>query len=381
MKNYTSSLKNNTSIQKFPLIRNSLAVIIAASLLTACGAQEEEKVEIAARPVNVIELSTQDNLQAFRFSGVIKSHQTANLAFRVPGTIDEILVKEGDVVKKDQVIAKLDPHDYQVSVNELTARLNEAKAAHKLATVELRRTRMAAADNAVASVNLDRAVSGEARAAASVEMLKQSLKKAQDALRYTSLKAPFDGVIGQRFVDEHEQTSPGLSVVSIQQPNNLEAVVDVPEKQIGQFSKGLKGSVVWYQHTDGVPAEVTEVATLPDTLKRTYEVTFKLDAAPENLFPGKAVNVELETKLSSAAGTSTYCLPASAVKSLESQNQVVTVRDQKAVHVPVKVIEVRESDMCVEGALKNGDKVVTAGSNFLKEGQEISVLNTPGARS
>lgn len=365
-------------MQYFNPTQKYLTSLICGLLLVGCGSkQEEQTTKIAARPVNVIELSQQDNMQSLRFSGVVKSHQTANLAFRVPGTIEQIMVKEGDSVKKGDVIAKLDPHDFQVNVNELTARLNEAKAAHKLAEVELRRTRQAAADRAIASVNLDRAVSAEARAAASVQMLQQSLKKAQDSLRYSSLRAPFDGVIGQRFVDEHEQTAPGVSVMSIHQPNSLEAVVDVPERQISQFKKDMQGQVVWFGNEANVPAHVTEIATLPDPLKRTYEVTFKIDQTPKNLFPGKAVNVELTEK----QAANTFCVPSSAVKSLEGQNEIVKVVDMKATHVPVEVVDIRDASMCIDGDIKAGDKVVTAGSNFLKEGESITALNTPGARS
>lgn len=364
-------------MQHFNSTKKYLAILICGALLTGCDSASERTNTATSRPVNVVELSQQDNFQALRFSGVVKSHQTASLAFRVPGTVEEILVNEGDHVKKGQVIAKLDPHDFQVNVNELNARLNEAKAAHKLAKIELHRTRQAAADRAIASVNLDRAVSAQSRAAASVEMLQQSLKKAQDALNYTSLKAPFDGVIGQRFVDEHEQTAPGIPTMSLHQPDSLEVVVDVPEKQIGQFKTKLQGQVVWYGNTEDVQAHVTEIATLPDPLKRTYEVTFKLDQKPENLFPGKAVNVELQAHQEAT----TYCIPASAVKSLDGKNKIVKVVDMKAVHVPVDVIEVRENDICVEGDIQFGDKVVTSGSNFLKEGEEIKTLNTPGARS
>lgn len=362
-------MQNNQSTHTY------LAALICGVLLTGCNNPVETKASLEGRAVNVLQLSQQNNIQSMRFSGVIKSHQRANIAFRVPGTIDEVLVKEGDVVTKNQIIAALDPHDFQVNVNEYKARLYEAEAAHQLSKVELRRTRQAAADNAISSVNLDRAISAEARASASVEMLKQALKKAQDSLYYSKLRAPFDGVIGQRFVEEHEQTAPGVSVVSIHQPTNLDAIVDVPEKQIGNVNKGMEGKVQWYGSDVDIDATATEVATLPDPIKRTYEVTFTLNQAPKNLFPGKAINVEL----TGTGSNSTYCIPPSAVKSLAGENQVVKVIDRKAHHVPVNVIEVRDDAMCVKGKIKNDDYIVTAGSNFLKEGQEITSLNRVGA--
>ncbi|MCC4820996.1 biotin/lipoyl-binding protein, partial [Vibrio lentus] len=90
--------------------------------------------------------------------------------FRVPGTIQKMMVSVGDSVKKGQPLAQLDPHDYQVALEELQARALEAKSAHKLAKSELVRVKQAIADNAIADVNLDRAISGYERSEAAVKV-------------------------------------------------------------------------------------------------------------------------------------------------------------------------------------------------------------------
>lgn len=361
----------------FP-IKTCVSTLALSILLAGCGADATADLPLnQSRPVNVIQLTAQDNLQTLRFSGVIQSHQTADVAFRVPGTIDKILVKEGEQVKAGQIIASLDPHDFQVDVNELSARLEEAKAAHKLAAIELQRTNRASADGAIADINLDRASSAESRALAGVKMLEQSLKKAQDALAYSQLKAPFDGVIGQRYADEYEQTSPHTPILSIHQPAQLEAVVDVPDKQIALIHTGMQASVEWFQQSEPVKAVSTAIATLPDALKRTYPVTFALQENAESLFPGKAVNVSV----SIASQSPTFCLPASAVKSHAGQPQVVKVASGQAWHTPVTVVNQRQDSLCVSGHLSMGDYIVTAGSAFISEGQTLSHLREVGAKS
>ncbi|MEG3027991.1 MAG: efflux RND transporter periplasmic adaptor subunit, partial [Aeromonas sp.] len=217
--------------RQFPL--SPLCVVILGTLLSGCGQDPVSDKAQAPRPVNVITLPEHSASQTLRFSGEIRSHQRAQLAFRVAGTVDTILVKEGDKVSKGEVLARLDPHDFRVQRGEIAAMLKEAKAASRLAAVELKRTRQAVNDKAMASINLDRATSANAQAKARVQTLQQSLAKAEDALGYSELRAPFDGVIGQRFIDEHEQTAPGVPVLSLHQPRILEAVVDVPEQQIG----------------------------------------------------------------------------------------------------------------------------------------------------
>lgn len=347
-----------------------LAILLTCGFtLSGCGSGDDAADKNAGRPVSVIQLSDQNSAQTEQFNGVIEAQQTAELAFRVPGTIEKIFFNEGDRVKKDQVIARLDPHDFQVSVDELNARLNEAKASAKLTQVELRRTRQAVKDHAIAAINLDRAISAQARATAGVNVTAQSLQKAQDALRYSQLKAPFDGVIGQRLIDAHEQTRPGVAIITVHQPNRLKAIVDVPESKINLISKGMPGLVSWYGNTDGVAAVSTEIASVPDRLKRTYEVTFILKPTEKiRAFPGKTVNVQIDL---SATVAKAFCLRPTALKSTAGQMQVVKVVDASAHHVPVQVISQRHNQVCISGELNSGDHVVLAGSQFLKEGDAI----------
>lgn len=93
--------------------------------------------------------------------------------FRVPGTINNIAVKAGDSVVKGQLIAQLDDHDYQVVLQELEAKMLEAQSAHKLAKAELQRVQQAAQDDAIAQVNLDRAISGYERSQSAIKVVKK----------------------------------------------------------------------------------------------------------------------------------------------------------------------------------------------------------------
>ncbi|MGY3943432.1 efflux RND transporter periplasmic adaptor subunit [Aeromonas tecta] len=359
----------------FPL--SSMCVVILGALLSGCGKDPVPDKAEASRPVNVITLPEHSASQTLRFSGEIRSHQRAQLAFRVAGTVDTILVKEGDKVSKGEVLARLDPHDFRVQRGEIAAMLKEAKAASRLAEVELKRTRQAVNDKAMASINLDRATSANAQAKARVQTLQQSLAKAEDALGYSELRAPFDGMIGQRFIDEHEQTAPGVPVLSLHQPKILEAVVDVPEQQIGLLKTGMAGNLNWYRQDLAVRVVSSELASLPDPLKRTHEVTFRLLDSSAELVPGKSVSVEL----SQPGSEQLHCLPASAVKSQGSENRVMTVRAGQAIGVPVEVVSQRHDSLCVKGQLFAGDKVVTAGSALLKERQPVHLIKQVGAQS
>ena len=361
--------------RQFPL--SPLCVIMLGTLLSGCGNEPTQAEAVAPRPVNAITLTEGSTGQILHFSGEIRSHQRARLAFRVPGTLDAILVKEGDKVSKGEVLARLDPHDFRVQRDETAAMLKEARAASRLAEVELRRTRQAVGENAMAKINLDRAASASAQARARVQSLQQSLAKAEDALGYSELRAPFDGVIGQRFLDEHEQTAPGVPVFSLHQPSVLEAVVDVPEQQIGLLKTGMAARLSWYKQDVAVRAVSSELASLPDPVKRTHEVTFRLLDGSAELVPGKSVSIALPLP----GDDEIHCLPAGAVKSLGDGNRVMTVRAGQAIGVPVEVVSQRHDSLCVKGELAAGDKVITAGSVLLKERQPVRLIKQAGVQS
>lgn len=339
-------------------------------MLTGCGqapGQTDSVITKTERPVQVMTLSDLQQTNIKLFSGVLEATQTAKLSFKVPGTIEAMLVKSGDRVTKGQVLARLDPHDYQVLVLELEARLAEARASHELAAAELKRVKQAIADSAISVVNLDRAKSGYKRSLAMVQVMTQNLQKAQDALSYTELKAPFNGVIGSQFQETFEQTSPGISLFSLHQPNELKAVVDVPENLIGMLSVNQDAMVSWYGGENPISAVLTEMNTLADPIKQTYSVQFVLAKTSQRLTPGKAVNVSVNL----GGGQSSYCLPYAALAGEGEAKSVYLVKDQTIIEKPVLVDAMEKNSVCVRGELTVGDTVVTAGVHFLKPQQQI----------
>ncbi|GAM63040.1 membrane fusion protein [Vibrio ishigakensis] len=317
-----------------------------ATALAGCSEQPAEVVDKSPRPVNVIELGDyQGDFQQI-FAGRLESVYEAHVSFRVPGTIEAIYVSPGDQVKKGDKLAQLDAHDYQVALIELEARLSEAESAKRLAESELRRVKQAISENAIAKVNLDRARSGYERARAAVEVVKQNIIKAEDAIRYTTLRAPFDGVVGQQKSEEYEQILPGIPVFQVHKLSQLEAVVDVPESLIQQFKYGQSVNVTWQDANQSFTAFAREIGTVPHPIKQTYSVVFQIDQANIPALPGKAVVVEADF----STKADVHCLPYGSVTKHNSKHSVFLVQDHRAVPTPVHVERLRGNDVCVSGA-------------------------------
>ncbi|GAM64006.1 RND efflux system [Vibrio ishigakensis] len=350
----------------FPLIP-----VMGSLILMGCkGAQVTETATTSPdpRPLQVIQVASAS--PSYSFNGVVHAQEKVNLSFRVPGTIQEVLVKQGDNVEKGQVIARLDPHDYELVLQELKAKKLEAVSAHKLAKAELARVRQASADNAIAQVNLDRATSGYERSLAAIQVVNKNIQRAQDTIGYTELKAPFTGVIGNVNYDDHEQILPGIAVATLQNNGRLEVEVDVPENLIEEFELGQQADVSWYQGKDVLGAKVTEIAPLPHLIKQTYSVVYTLDAEHKALFPGKTVTVQTEVVASEFAS----CVPYSAIVGDKEHLHVNLVRDAKVVSTPVEIKAIDAYQACILGDITNNDYVIVSGSHFVKDGDPAQNL-------
>lgn len=354
-----------------PLIGCNQSVATAPSVVSEPSAIFESIKE--ERPIQVIQLEPLAHQAQKSFTGKLQSSETAGVAFRVPGTIQNILVSTGDTVVKGQPLAELDPHDYQVALEELQARALEAKSAHKLAKAELARVQQAIDDNAIANVNLDRAISGYERSEAAVKVVVQNIRRAKDTIRYTQLLAPFDGIVASSNFDKYEQVLPGISVFTIHNPDQLEVTIDVPENLIHKFSPEQQSQISWYGSKQDLTAYASEISTQPHPIKQTYSVTYRL--APldntqlsRQLLPGKAVT--LSTQLGEISNN--FCLPYSAIVNQSGIEQVFTVENEQAQGVMVNVVSFNKNSACVESTLKDGDYVVVSGSQYVIEGQHFS---------
>ncbi|MBE8576634.1 efflux RND transporter periplasmic adaptor subunit [Vibrio sp. OPT18] len=364
---HSSVLQRSSIFQQTPIFKYTV-IALSLTALFGCNDSEATTAQKQTRPIQVIQLEPLSHQVEKSFTGKLQSSETAGVAFRVPGTIQNMMVSVGDSVKKGQPLAQLDPHDYQVALEELQARSLEAKSAHKLAKTELARVKQAIADNAIADVNLDRAISGYERSEAAVKVVEQNIRRAKDSIRYTQLLAPFDGVVAASNFDQFEQVLPGISVFTIHNPDQLEVKIQVPENLIHEFQPNQTAGINWYGSEEKLIGHASEIATSPHPIKQTYAVTYHVESADKSVLPGKAVT--LTTQLGEP--TYNFCLPYSAIVNQSGIEQVFTVKNEQAHGVTVDVVSMSQNTVCVESTLSDGDFVVVSGAQYVMEGQHFS---------
>lgn len=345
---------------------------LASLTLSGCSKQEEPVVVDTARPVKSVVVGGPEATGERRFPGRVDSTSKAELAFRIPGTVQAILVREGDVVEEGQVLAELDPTDYEIA-------LKDRQATYDRASNDFERAKELVEDGFISRTDYDKK-EGEFKNA------EAALNAAEQDVKYTKLTAPFDGTVAQRYVEQAEEVAAKQNVLAIQDENQLEIKVDVPESIVSRLNRTgsakAGGRVPVYATFDAAPDEridlvFKEVSTRADAATQTFAVTF-LMVAPKGvtILPGMTANVVAE--LGSVRSTNAkYYLPVSSVTADAGLQPFVWVVDEQAMTVskqPVEVGGMSGWNIEIDSGIEPGSRIVTAGVGYLAEGMQVRLM-------
>ena len=344
-------------------------------LLTACT-EEAPLPPPESRPVKTM-LVGGDIAGDFRqFPGVVDAIQRADLSFRVQGKIIEILVREGDMVDKGQLLAKLDPTDYQIVLNDHKASFNTAQANYERAKTLLEK-------GAISKVDHD-------KIRAEFFTAEANLKAAEQDMKYTSLTATFPGYIARRHVENFEEVRRKQTVFTLQDVSELEIKVDVPETIMIQLRRAIEpGKVtrpkremyaVFNQIKDvKFPLTTKEVSTTADPNTRTFQATLKMEHPKNyNVLPGMTATVFAEVLPTEGDDAVSVLLPVSAVVVETGKDPIVWILDEDTMTVSAKPVTVGDmsTDSITVFGIDAGQRVITAGAAFMREGMKVTLLQT-----
>jgi len=365
-------------------IRLPILALLVAIAGSGCEKAPEKK-EIV-RPVYAVQVGSDADRTGRSFPGRARAHQEVDLSFRVSGPLIEL---PNDVVgreySKGEVIARIDPREYEVKLQDVQGKLERARSAVKRAQGEYERElKIFKQDPGATSKTLgDRKRDQRDQAAGDVKSLEASLQAAKDDLEYTYLKAPFDGVVTAKYAENFQDVRAKERVVRLLDNSRIQMVVDIPETMISRLPEVESLWVVFDAFPNReIPAEIYEVGTEASLTTRTYPVTLVMDPPDDiEILPGMAGRAFGKLR-SDQNGGHLPVVPASAVFTPDDQKQsyvwvidkatgVVTRRKVATGNLANNGIEIRDG-------LKAGEWVATAGVHSLKEGQKVRIIGNNG---
>lgn len=331
--------------------------------LTGCGEQtakaEEEKEKEFAIPVSVANIERNSISSNFHTTATLESRTEADIITRVTGIIEQLSVEEGDYVEKGQVLAKIDPRRYQLALDKADAELAGINQ-------ELQRLSLMAEKKLVSAQASDKLKYQHQAAVAARKLAALDLQDSQ-------IITPISGYISQRYVKAGYFTQGYQKLFHIVDSSNLQAVVYLPEHQLGNVKLDQQANLSFSARKDQVyQAKIRSVSPVIDPTSGTFKVILSIKNNEQQLKPGMFAQIALTF----ATHDNAFTIASDAIITLDNNSKIYLVRDNKAIEVKVSKGFVEGQLTEISGDIKEGDSVVVNGQHNLKANALVEVLNS-----
>ncbi len=247
-----------------------------------------------AAPLATAPAETVQVAREFRLDGTVEAVKQSTVSAQTQGQVKDVLVDVNDVVKKGQLIVRLDATEQRARVERAAAELKQAVAELQKARQDHARTRSLFKRKLASKAAMDQAEAALKTRRARFEAAQAALAQAQEQLSYTRVKAPYSGIVIRRQVEPGEMARPGTPLMTGISLERLRVVVDVPQGLIAQVRKYRQARILL---PDGrwVPAGRMTIFPFADFSTNTFRVRLDLPEGVQGLFPGMFVKVAFVT--------------------------------------------------------------------------------------
>lgn len=228
--------------------------------------------------------------------GVVEAINQSTVSARTSGTVSELYFDINDYVVKGAVLMRVDDTEQRAGADRARAGLDEAQAVLKQATADHERIRKIFGDGVVSKAEMDKAEAALRSAQARSKSAKASLAQAEEQLQYTTVEAPFSGIVTERKVEIGESVQPGTPLMTGISLEELRVAVDVPQTLIATIKQGGQARVIFgADRARSVVADRLNFFPFANPINHTFKVRVYMDAGPETLYPGMYVKVAFQT--------------------------------------------------------------------------------------
>lgn len=339
------------------------AALVAVSLFLAGCHHDRDGAAPDATPVQVYVAHAHDVAEEVIASGAIEAIDKADVAFMVPGRVISVDVEDGALVQRGQILARLDPGDYEKNLAIAEAQLQEMKARH----ARLMRLHEA---GSLTDTDFDRIVAGLQQAESAAELARRQLG-------YTVLHAPFDGWVVKRNIAPGLVAAPALPVFTVLSPGAVWANLGVSEAEIGKIRVGE--TVQIHLAATKLPVQTGTVdAILPnaDILSRSFTVKVRLANEHNDLRHGNVVVGHILT----GENRRVITVPPQVVQKHPDGSLfvwLVAPTSHTAVRQLVDVAGLRATEVEIASGVREGDQIVLNVPHTLFEGARLTVAKQP----
>ena len=331
-----------------------------------------------ALPVQTVQVAMAPVPQSSDYVATIKSRRSATLMPQVSGILTSILVKSGDFVKAGQPLMTIDPRQQQATVDAQHATEQQKKAVYDYNKIEVERQRKLFEAGVTSRDAFDQAEQAYQNSKADYESAVKSRETQEQLLGYYTIRAPFDGIVGDIPVHVGDYVSPVASpstvLTTVDENKNLEAYIYVPTERASQVKMGLGVDLL---DNSGNLLEKTRIDFVSPQVDGDLQGIL-VKAPVTSTRSGPLRNGQLVTARVIWSSAPMAVVPVLAVSRLGGQTFVYVAQDKGGKYFAqqrsVTVGDTVGNDYAVQSGLKDGDQVIVSGLQFLVDGMPVMPL-------
>jgi RND family efflux transporter MFP subunit len=364
-----------------------VVVAAAAGMLAGCNKATSEATPLV--PVRTTEVQTINIAPGNTYSANIQPYQQVDLSFKSNGYLASIRqvrdadghirnIDQGDYVTKGTVLATVQQDDFQQKLEQAKASLARSQAENERAKLSFGRISTLYKVGAATQPDYDDSNAQVQSTTAAVDNAKAQVAEAQIALGYCELRTPFDAWVIKRNVDVGTLVGPATNGFTLADTRSVKAVFGVPDTAIGRVKLGSQQTVTTEALPGGFSGHVTSISAAADPKSRVYSVEVRIDNPANQLKSGMIASITIGAPM--PAGGVTVVPLTAVIRSPGNPNGfAVYVTDGTGDTVKVHTQDVKLGDtygnnIAVLSGLNLKDRVVTSGTNMIKNGQEVRVI-------
>ncbi len=338
---------------------HSIFCLVASAivLFTGCSGKTEPVKTEKVIPVKTLTVSGSSTTAERNYVGTAEESFALSLSFSLSGTVERVMVSEGQKVNKGQLLASLSSGTVKNAYDIAQSTLKQAQDAYD-------RMKLLHDKGSVTDIKFVEVETGLEKAKAMEAISRKNLED-------TKLTAPFTGIIAKRSIEEGENMMPGVSAFKLVSIDDIDVKVSIPENEIGSIRTGQPATLtVSALDNREYKGTIDKKGVEANSVSHTYEIKIRVKNPQSDLMPGMVCKVFLTQD----ATKPQIVIPNKSVQIAPDGKRFVWLADgTTAKRRFITTGPLTDFGITVENGLSEGDKVITEGYNKVSEGMQISV--------
>lgn len=348
--------------------------IISVITLSNCSSKENENIpnQEQAIKVKTSKVSANHQENTFATSGKLVAKNSVNLSTRVMGHIVKMNAEVGQNVKAGQILVNINNTDIQAKEGQINAQISQAQANYNLAKKDYERFLNLYQSESASQKELDDMKARYEMAKAGLQASQQMKREVNAQYRYTQITAPIPGTITAKYAEQGDLANPGMPILTIESPSQLQAQILVPEQYITQIAQNMSVDIILKSNKEKISGIVNEISQSSTHSGGQYLVKVNIPNQ-ENLRSGMFINAYFPIKNTKKEHSqNTIIIPKSALVERGQLVGIYTIsQENTAVLRWVKTGKEFDNQIEILSGLSANETYITSAEGKLYNGAKI----------